>query len=65
MNHVRVFGNIAYTQPQLAYNAVLIFLQREQTLIFLLRVLHDCGALFRDLECSLASCFLPALFAWC
>ena len=60
VNHVHVFGDIAHTQPQLAYAAVLRSLQHEWT--FLLRVLHDCGALFQDLEFSLASNFLPAIF---
>ena len=39
VNHVRVFGDIALSQPQLAYTAVTRSLQFEWT--FLLRVLHD------------------------
>ena len=60
VNHVHVFGDIALSQPQLAYTAVTRSLQFEWT--FLLRVLHDGGALFQDLESSLASNFLPAIF---
>ena len=62
VNYVNTFSDIALTQPhdQLAYTAVTRSLQHEWT--FLLRVLPDCGLLFQDLESSLASNFLPALF---
>ena len=55
MNHVCVFSDIALTQPHLAYITVIRSLQHESTL--LLRVLPDCGALFQDLELSLATNF--------
>ena len=58
MNYVCVFSDIALTQPHLAYIAVIRSQQHESTL--LLRVLPDCGALFQDLELSLATNFLPA-----
>ena len=60
VDHVRVFSDIAVTQPQLAYVAVTRSLQHEWT--FLLRVLKDCESLFCDLEFALASSFLPAIF---
>ena len=60
VKHVHVFSDIAAAQPQLAYVAVARSLQHEWT--FLLRVLQDCGALFRNLEIALASSFLPAIF---
>ena len=60
VDHVRVFSDIAVTQPQLAYVAVTRSLQHEWT--FLLRVLKDCETLFCHLEFALASSFLPAIF---
>ena len=60
VNYVNIFSDIALTQTQLAYTAVTRSLQHE--LSFLLRVLPDCGLLFQDLESSLASNFLLALF---
>ena len=60
VKHVRVFSDIAAAQLQLAYVAVARSLQHKWTL--LLRVLQDCGALFQNLEISLASSFLPVIF---
>ena len=60
VDHVRVFSDIAVTQPQLAYVAVTRSLQHEW--MFLLRVLKDCESLFCDLEFELASSFLPVIF---
>ena len=60
VNYVNMFSDIVLIQCQLAYTAVTRPLQHEWT--FLLQVLPDCGLLFRDLESSLASNFLPALF---
>jgi len=47
-------------QPQDAYAAFTKSLQSEWP--FLLRVIPHCGPLFADLEKSLSTCFLPALF---
>ena len=60
VKHVCVFNDIAAVQPQLAYVAVARSLQHEWT--FLLKVLWDCVALFWDLEFTLTSSLLPAIF---
>jgi len=59
-NHVRAFAAVASLQPQGAYAALTKSLQSEW--LFTLQVIPHCGPLFADLEKSLSSCFLPALF---
>ena len=60
VGHVNVFAEAALTQPQLVYAALTKSLQHEWT--FLLRVVPQCGELFQELEMSLFSRLLPALF---
>ena len=60
VEHVKVLAEAASTQPQLAYTALTRSLQHEWT--FLLRVVPQCSSLFQELEQSLFSCFLPAMF---
>ena len=60
VEHVDVLAKAAVTQPQLAYAAFSRSLQHEWT--FLLRVVLQCGLLFQELELSLFSRFLPAMF---
>ena len=60
VGHVNVLAQVASTQPQLAYAALTRSLQYEWT--FLLCVVPQCGPLFQELELSLFSCFLPAMF---
>lgn len=60
VNHVKLFADIASTQPQLAYAAFTRSLQHEW--IFLLRVLPQCHNVFQDLEFVIGTNFLPALF---
>ena len=55
-----VLAGAAVTQPQLAYAALSRSLQHEWK--FLLRVVPQCGQLFQELELSLFSRFLPAMF---
>ena len=58
--HVRTLAAVASSQPQAAFAALTKSLQSEW--LFSLRVIPHCGPLFVDLESSLSSCFLPALF---
>ena len=51
---------VAHKQPQAAYAAVTHSLQFKWS--FTLRVNSGCGPLMLELEDSLSSCFLPALF---
>ena len=51
---------MASSQPQAAFAALTKSLQSEW--LFSLGVIPHCGPLFVDLESSLSSCFLPALF---
>ena len=60
VGHINVLAEAASTQPQLAYATLTKSLQHEWN--FLLRVVFQCGPLFRDLELSLFSRFLPAMF---
>ena len=60
VGHINVLAEAASTQPQLAYAAVTKSLQHEWN--FLLRVVPQCGPLSQDLEMSLCSRFLPAMF---
>ena len=60
VGHVDVLAGVAVTQPQLAYAALSRSLQHEQN--FLLRVVPQCSQLFQELEISLFSRFLPAMF---
>ena len=60
VEHVDVLAGAAVTQPQLAYAALSRSLQHEWK--FLLRVVPQCGQLFQELELSLFSRFLPAMF---
>jgi len=46
--HINVLADVASTQPQLAYAALVHSLQHEWT--FLLRVIPHCGPLFGKLE---------------
>jgi len=55
-----VLADVASTQPQLAYAALVHSLQHEWT--FLLCVIPNCCPLLGELERLLASHFLPALF---
>jgi len=58
--YINILVDVALTQPQLAYAALVHSLQHEWT--FLLCVIPHCGPLLGELEKLLASCFLPALF---
>ena len=60
VGHLDVLAEAASTQPQLAYAALSRSLQHEWT--FLLRVVPQCGQLFQEIELSLFSRFLPAMF---
>ena len=60
VGHLDLLSEAALTQPQLAYAALSRSLQHEWT--FLLRVVPQCGQLFQELEMSLFSRFLPAMF---
>ena len=60
VSNVRMFADIASTQPQLAYTAFTRSLQHEWT--FLLRVIPNCHGVFQDLEHVIGAIFLPALF---
>ena len=60
VGHLDVLAEAASTQPQLAYAALSRSLQHEW--IFLLRVVPQCGQLFQEIELSLFSRFLPAMF---
>ena len=60
VGHIDLLSEAALTQPQLAYAALSRSLQHEWT--FLLRVVPQCGQLFQELEMSLFSRFLPAMF---
>jgi len=58
--HINVLADVALTQLQLAYAALVHSLQHEWT--FLLCVIPHCGPLLGELERLLASHFLLALF---
>ena len=60
VSNVRMFADIASTQPQLAYTAFTRSLQHEW--IFLLRVIPNCHGVFQDLEHVIGAIFLLALF---
>ena len=60
MGHVDVLSEAALSQSQLAFAAFSSFLQHEWT--FLLHVVLQCSWLFQELELSLVSRFLPAMF---
>ena len=60
VEHVDVLAGAAVTQPQLAYAALSRSLQHKWK--FLLRVVLQCGLLFQELELSLFSHFLLAMF---
>ena len=60
VRNLDVLSEAALSQPQLAYAALSRSLQHEWT--FLLRVVPECGQLFQELEMSLFSRFLPAMF---
>ena len=60
VGHINVLAEAASTQPQLAYAALTKSLQHEWN--FLLRVVPQCSPLFHDVEMSLCSRFLPAMF---
>ena len=60
VGHLDVLAEAALTQPQLAYAALSRSLQHEWT--FLLRIVPRCGQLFQEIELSLFSRFLPAMF---
>ena len=60
VGHVNVLTEAASTQRQLAYAALTKSLQHEWS--FMLCVVLQCGPLFQDLEMSLSSHFLPAMF---
>ena len=60
VGHVNVLTEATSTQPQLAYAALTKFLQHEWN--FMLHVVLQCGPLFQDLEMSLSSRFLQAMF---
>jgi len=60
VEHVDVLAKAALAQPQLAYAAFLRSLQHKWT--FLLCVVPQYGSLFQELELSLFSHFLPAMF---
>ena len=57
---IKNLSRVAISQPQAAYCALVKSLQREW--IFLHRVVPDCCSLFTELEKSLLSSFLPAMF---
>ena len=62
VKHIDVLSETALSQPLLAYAALSRSLQHKWT--FLLRVLC-CSAVqqvFQEIELSLFSCFLPAMF---
>ena len=59
-NHVRTLAAVASLQHKPTNAAVTKSLQSKW--LFSLRVIPHCGSLFADLEKSLSSCFLPALF---
>jgi len=61
VGHINVLVEAALTQSQLGYAALTKSLQHEWN--FLLYVVYQCGLLFQDLELSLFSCFLPAMFS--
>ena len=56
----RTLAAVASSQSQAAFAALTKSLQSEW--LFSLQVIPHCGLLFADLESSLSSCFLPALF---
>ena len=60
VRYVDVLDGAAITQPQLAYAILSRCLQHEWK--FLLRVVLQCGQLFQELEMSLFSYFLSAMF---
>jgi len=60
VEHGDVLAKAALTQPQLAYAAFSRSLQHEWT--FLLCVISQCGLVFQELELSLFSRVLPAMF---
>ena len=60
VGHLDVLAEAASIQPQLAYAALSRSLQHKWT--FLLRVVPQCGQLFQEIELSLFSRFLPAMF---
>jgi len=60
VEHVDVLAKAAVTQPQLAYAVFSRSLQHEWN--FLLRVVPQRSLLFQELESSLFSHFLPAMF---
>ena len=60
VGHLDLLSEAALTQLQLAYAALSRSLQHEWT--FLLHVVPQCGQLFQELELSLFSRFLPAMF---
>ena len=60
MRHIYVLSEAASSQPQLAFAVLSLSLQHEWT--FLLRVVPQCDQLFQELDFSLSSRFLPAMF---
>ena len=60
VSDIKNLSRVALSQPQAAYSALTKSLQREW--IYLQRVIPDCCSLFVELEKTLLSHFLPAMF---